>query len=304
MAAECVVEDTLTTVVLALVFVVGFVLPIAVLAFVHLREALSALREEREEAVEEGNAYAAFVRRTARMDPDGGTAPTAANGGITRGSGAVGGARGGLVDGGYGGVESGDKGGLDPVIDAYRETVMAQAGNPSADDDTVLADMAAEFGEDLAARVRSSDRLTPQLRSVLVNSGRQAADRRTDLVEAVDRELEAVSDARSTFEEVDRRVTDETRGPLENRPHEDLQETWTALSGLEDRCESHLQRRQTRIHGESFNRTGSGLTEDPALQSYLYEPLDVDFPVLAEGTDLLRRVREVRGRVESALAAR
>lgn len=300
-ALECVVEDTLATVLIALVFVVGFVLPIAVLAFVHLRDALSALRSEREEAIEEGNAYAAFVRRVARMDPETGATP-AADGGAAPGGGAVG--RGGLVHGGQGTLDSPNRGGLDPVIDAYRETVMAQAGRASADDGAVLADMAAEFGEDLAATVRGSDRLTPGLHSALVQSGRRAADRREDLVDAVDREIDAVGDARSTFEDLDRRVTDEARGPLEKRPHGDLLETWRALTELEERCESRLQRRQSEIHGESFNRAGSELTDDPALQSYLYDSLDVDFPVLAEGTDLLARVRQVRRRVESALAAR
>lgn len=302
-AVECVVEDTLVTLVLAFAFVVGVLLPIAVLAFVHLRDAIDVLREEREEATAEGNAYAAFVRRVARMDPERNAPPTAASGGTTRGGGTVG--HGGLVHGGQGGVGSTSRDGLDPVIDAYRETVMAQAGRASADDGTVLADMAAEFGEDLAATVRGSDRLTPELRSALVRTGRQAASRREDLVAAVDREREAVEAARDDFEEVDGRVTDEIRGPLEHRSHEDLQETWQSISDLEGRCESRLQRRQAEIHDESFNRIGSSDPADgPALQSYLYEPLDVRFPVLAEGTALLRRVRNVRRRVESALAAR
>lgn len=302
-AVECVVEDTLATLVLAFVFVVGILLPIAVLAFVHLRDAIAVLREEREEAAAEGNAYAAFVRRVARMDPDQGGPPTAASGGTTGGGGSM--AHGALVHGSHGDVGSRSPSGLDPVIDAYRETVMAQAGRASADDATVLSDMAAEFGEDLAATIRASDRLTPELRSALVQSGRQAATRREDLVEAVDREMEAIEEARAEFEEVDDRVTDGTKGPLANRSHEDLLDAWQSLTDIEDRCESRLQRRQADIHDESFNRTGgSDPADGPALQSYLYDPLDVRFPVLAEGTDLLRRVRNVRRRVESALAAR
>lgn len=292
---ECAVGDTLSSLLLLLVFVVGVVVPIAVLAFVHLRDAVSALREERTEAAAEANAYSAFVRRVARMDPEPAGSTTASDGGTVARSGTA--HRSAMVQGGA-------APGLDGVVDAYRETVMAEAGMGSADDREVLADMAEELGGDLAGTVRRSERLTPQIRSALIRSGRSAATRREDLVDAVDREIEDVNDARSTFEDVAQRAGEVTGGGLDGRTYDELQGTWRTVRDLEERVETRLRDRQERIHDEPFNRAGTPDDDPAALQSYLYEPVDVRFPVLADGTELVSRLRSARRRVESAIASR
>lgn len=292
---ECAVGEALTTDLLWLVFVVGVLVPVAVLAFARLRDALAVLREERTEASGEVEAYGAFARRIARMDPDRVPTPTAAGGSTVGAAGIA--HRGGLAS------DASDDAGLEEVFEAYRDTIMAEGGRAAATDRAVVEDMAAEFGSDLAGTVARSDRLSPQLRSALIRGAREAATRREELVAAVDREVDHLTDARATLERIDGRVTEEARGPFDNYAHENLIATWETVDELEGHCESLLESRQDRIHAEQFNR-GSDPGEVPPLQSYLYDSLDVTFPVLAEGVDLAGRVRTVRSRVESALASR
>lgn len=295
-ALECAVGETISTALMLLVFVVGVLVPIAFLAFVHLRDAISTLRTERTEADDEARAYSAFVRRVARMDPDPAGSASASGSVAVAESGTA--HRAALVG------SSGAAPGLDRVVDAYRETVMAEAGLSGADDGEVLADMAEELGGDLAGSVNRSDRLTPELRAALIRSGRTAATRREDLVEAVDREMDDVTAARSTFEDVARRAAEVTGGGLDGRTYDELHGTWDTVSDLEERVERELRDRQERIHGEPFNRNGAPADDPAALQSYLYDPLDVRFPVLADGTELVGRLRSARGRIESAIASR
>jgi len=293
---DCVVGEAMSTALMLFVFVIGVVVPIAFLAFVHLRDALSALKEERSEADSEATAYSAFVRRVARMDPEPAGSTTTGGGGIVAQSRTA--HRGGLIH------DDVAAPGLDQVVDAYRETVMAEAEMASADDKKVLADMAEELGGDLAGTVKGSDRLTPEVRQALIRSGRSAATRRENLVEAVDREIVDVKEAQTTFEDVARRASEETRGGLDGRTYDELLDTWERVGDLEERCESQIEGRQERIHEEPFNRAVTSGDDPAALQSYLYDPLDVRFPVLADGLELVTRLRDARCRIESAIATR
>jgi hypothetical protein len=280
---ECVVGGAIESTVL--LFVTGVLGAFLVLALVHLRDATDLVDEERERAAAERDGFAAFGRRVAAMDPDVERPVARRDGGVP------------LVQ------EPPPRGaGLSGVEDAYRGTVMDVQHFEEEYDEAFAEHLAAEFGTDVARAITTEDALTPQLQSVLVSKARAARDVRDDLVTTVGRERAALAEAESTLGDVERRLHGEAARPIGDRSYDELLATWTRLDDLEAECSAYLSDRQAAVHAEPFNMSASRAEDPDSVQSYLYGPLPVDYPVLADGTALLSDLRTAKGRVFSALA--
>jgi hypothetical protein len=280
---ECAVGGAVEQTVL--MFITGFLGAFLVLALVHLTDASDAVEEERARATDERDGFAAFARQVAGMDPDVERPVPRRDGGVPL-------AR----------VDSPRGAGLSGVEDAYRDTVMAVPHFEKEYCEAFDEHVAAEFGSDVARAIRYEEALTPQLQSVLVSKARVARDVRDDLVTTVDRERETLADADSALSDLQARLHDEAARPISDRSYDELLATWGRLDGLETECRTVLEDRQERIHAEPFNMSPSRADDPDSLQSYLYEPLPVEYPVLADGTTLLSDVQTAKGRVFGALA--
>lgn len=199
------------------------------------------------------------------------------------------------------GMQSGGR--LQVIRDTYRESVMAVEHFETDYDESLEEHMAVELSPELAAAVVDGSQVTPALRRSLVDSARNAVcdrrvvienleDERADLEEATD-QLCAIA---SQFEVTEGEELVERRFP-------DLQARWRRLDGLQTECETVMDRRQEQLH----QRPSVCLSHDRspvAMSSYLFNDLEVDFPVLAAGTSLLERIEAEQRHTVEALTER
>lgn len=272
---------------LLLFFATGLLTLFVVAAIVHLREARAAVSEERSRTAAEHDAFAAFTRRIAALDAKATSAqPTTSAGPVATMTAET---------------RPPDHS-LQRVAEAYRETVMAVPHYDEDYDESLSTNMAAEFGEEVAAAVVGGSRFTPQLKRALVEASHDAKDRRRELLTGLDREAEDLDEAGETFADVDATLESMDDRPLSERSFDDLVSVWRRLGDLEDRCTRCVDRRQERIHEWSMG--GPRIADAPTLHEYLYQPLAVTYPILAEGTALVERIHTARSRALGALTRR
>jgi len=251
----------------------------AVLAFAYLRDAREVCLDERERTATEAAAFGEFADRVSSIE--GGDA--------------------GFVAAGATGTMVGSRrdARLDRVRDAYRETVMDVPHYEEEYGDSIPRSMAEEFGADVAAAVCHGDALTPHLQSTVVGRAAAAEARREELLDAVATELDALGDAGEDLERLDRE-RDSLARHLEGGDRFDTRvDVWRRLDDLESRTESVVSDRQAFLQDSPM----SASDDIPSFHEYLYTPLEVTYPVLAAGADLVARIREDRDRVYRELTA-
>jgi hypothetical protein len=157
--------------------------------------------------------------------------------------------------------------------------------------------MAAEFGPDLAGIVESNDVLTPQLQAALIQASDAAQQDRTSFCRTLDREHDALTDARRRLRDISNTTERLTTTPLSQRSFDDVLDTESRLQCLKANCEALLEDRQQHLH-KGPSRDGI------QLQKYLYAPRSWTFPVLDDTLDCLSRLREIERRVVQAVSRR
>lgn len=239
-------------------------------ALSRLDEARSALAAERERARAELEAFEAFLARVRSLDAK---RPRSDGGVPLPGQGSP-----------------PDE--LEPVRQAYRETVMAVSHHDAEFDETLREGMAAELSPEVAAAVTTGGRLTPGLWNALVSHAVAARDRRerilSDLADerdAVERASETIAPAVATAEAID--THDE---PTASEVIADADR----VAYHERQVEALIADRQRTIH-ETEHERGT-------WYEYIYGELSTPHPVLSAGTTTLSRLETARDRLAAALA--
>lgn len=257
---------------------------VAFVALVYLRQAEDVLAEEYDRTVAERDAFREFARQVEQLDGTAATtSPSAIEGGILSRSRAP-----------------DDR--LERVRDAYRSTVMGVAHYEEEYDDTLAESMAAEFCEEVATAVRNGPRFSAQLKGALLQGSKQSRAERSALMRALDRERDALECARSEFGAVYGELERIDDRPLGEKTLTELGADWDRLAQLDRRCRDVLEDRQDRIHAGYPNLPAR--TAGVRFHEYLYGPLAVNNPVLAEGVELATVIGTARRRILRAARAR
>lgn len=265
-----------------LVFAGVFAL-IVLAALSTLRAAADAVEEEQSRTTAERDAFRSFAQRVAELSPDTATSAGVATTGAVATAAVAEPAR-----------------GLAKVREAYRETVMAV---PHYDEDygeTLVENMAAEFGDDAAMPVQDTRSLSPMLKQLLVSKATAAATERERLIGRLSHEADELKSARETLSEVEAELEDYDLPTLNRVDYGGLVDRWDHLDELEDRCSEVLQTRQHNL-GE---RNGGQRTDAATFIEYVYSLLPVDYPVLAESAAVLERIEDARRTVTLAAVRR
>lgn len=182
---------------------------------------------------------------------------------------------------------------------AYRETVMAVPHYEDEYDEPLPTNMAAEFDDEVATAVTHGSGLTPQLKRRIIVQATDAKNRRNALHDKLGSEQEALAAADDRLTDIGREVDRIAREPPSERTFGGLEGAWRRLDRLADQCAELLERRQRTVQRRRF-----GGHSDVDLRSYLYQPLPVDHPVLADGVALADRIETNKRRLYSELASR
>ncbi len=192
--------------------------------------------------------------------------------------------------------------GVDEVQQAYRETVMRMDHYEQEYDEPLGVNLAAEFSEELAVAITSTPQLTPHLHQTVVQAATAASARREPFIARLDEEDAMLDEAHQTLATIDEQYERVTEQPRYQQSVGELQETHQQLTNCISTCEQLLDERQTqRTEGHTAEPRTDELVD---LHHYLYQSLDVTYPVLADGATLLDRCLTACRRVTDDLEHR
>ena len=181
---------------------------------------------------------------------------------------------------------------LDDIQQAYRDTVMNTPHYDEEYGESLVQDMTIEFGEDLTAAIMTNSQLTPSLQQAIVQAATAASARRTTFSNQLDEEEATLKDAYQTLAPIGKQYEQSTDQPLQQQSIDDLWEAHQQLTTCISPCEQLVEERQTQ---RTDGHTALPHTDETVdLQEYLYQSLDVTYPLLADGTAVLERCLTAR----------
>lgn len=249
----------------------------AVLATGYLRDAKSAIQAERDSLLTERDAFRQFVREVESMPVSDGI----------RGDATV-----VTTVAGTSGTRQ-----LRRVREQFRETVMNVPHFEDEYDEDLRECLVAEFDDRTATALLDGGQFSRPLKERIRYQATTAQHRREQLLEALSTELESIETSQETLQTVGDELENAVDADTElfKKSFRKLSERYRSLRRTEARYEQLLADRQRDIHrvNGSYSRS-----EAPFLQEYLYEDLDVRFPVLAAVSE---QILEIRVRRRSVL---
>jgi len=246
-----------------------------------LERASRALRVERRKTVDEREAFDSFSRRVRSIPPE---RPRhritpSAEAQVT--------------------VHSPSTTGLTAVREAFEETVMSTPHYGDEYEESYAESIAGEFNVELAATLTGTVGFDQACKRTLLSSIDRAVEIRTALLETLNREAATLDDARETLEA----TADELDGidptALERLGFGALEGQLARLDVLERRCDELTDKRQEILgtHRQSMTSGGNGVD----TPTYLYQSLQVDYPVLWSIGACCDRIESVRRRLQRAI---
>ena len=191
---------------------------------------------------------------------------------------------------------------LTQVHNVYRDTVMAVPHFEEDYDESILDHMSAELNSEIAHATVNGAEFNPHLKQNLLDAAIEARDRRADFIATLNEENDALETYESRLEDMYPTIDQTVSPPCASQTFSELQYRYELLEEQEETLEQIAEDRQV---GRKTGRIGAiHLGKDIDLQKYLYQPLDVDYPVLAEATQLLGKIRITTKRVEDELIYR
>ena len=253
----------------------------AVLACVtRLPEALSVVREERARTAAEKDAFERFADRVRRMeaaDPPEQTTTVVGAGTVAR-------------------EQPSSGADVAAVREAYRETVMGTDHYEEEYGESLATNVATEFGPDYVTALAGAESLTPPLQRALVEASHRAARERASFLHTLDRELDALVDARRRLRRVAETTAELRETPFERRSLDEVVDAEGRVESLETECEAVEERRATLR--DQPERDGTDLRE------YLYGGREWRYPVVGDALDCLASVRAAQRRLVKAVLRR
>ncbi|AEN05019.1 hypothetical protein Halar_1270 [halophilic archaeon DL31] len=192
--------------------------------------------------------------------------------------------------------------GMAAVEEAYRETMMDLPHYEEDYGEPFAEHFAGEFGGEVAGAVLTNDRLTPQVKNVLLSEIREGRRQRSVYVDALEREEDRLREANSLLQGVHEQTTAVDGKRLRRLPFDQLRGRIETLDDQRERLAVALEDRQHRLHkGVTI---GWDRRDSESVYQYFYRDLDATYPVLADGTELLGKLRDVESRLITALTAK
>jgi len=192
---------------------------------------------------------------------------------------------------------------LQELREAYRKTVMGVAHYEEEYDDTLAESLEAEFGPELGSHLASGQAFTSVVKQRLLEAAHQRRQVREEFLSTLKAEQEALKSARSSLEGVAATLDEITASLSSGQLSPDPVRGYTRLDEAGRTCETLLHdRQQQRTDKQAAVDTHGQSVHD--LYSYLYQPLSVTYPVLADATSLLETLRETQKQLTRELTTR
>ncbi len=188
--------------------------------------------------------------------------------------------------------------GLKRVCDAYRATVMAVPHYRDEYDESLPVHLGEELGENLALALTQGSSLSPPLKASLAQAAALAVERRSAVIDTLDREIHALDRHRERLGDVHSRLAAHHDRSFEDARFDTLQAHREELLALRARCEGLVAERQEQLR--ELTRTTPGDLGD--FGAYLYGGDGAAHPMIAYLTDVLEVIEHTMSRIENRLA--
>jgi hypothetical protein len=256
---------------------VGIAVGLIIGTLLYLQSARSKLDQERSRTAAEREAFRKFANRIADLPANHQPSPSAM-GGVTTLTTPI-----------------PTTNAIGDVKDAYRETVMAVPHYEEEYGETLTEHMAGEFGPDVATSVSTASEISPVLQRLLVSKARESATERDTLMRSLAREQRSLNEAEETFSEIYSALSAFHPDKLHECEYSALQDRWAELETHERVSTEALEARQEDIKKNPMR--GNMDDDAPSFFEYVYQSLEVDFPVLATGSSILDQIQTSKSTV-------
>lgn len=194
--------------------------------------------------------------------------------------------------------ESQQDGSLQRLCEVYRQTVMAVPHYEDEYDEPLAENLAGEVGEELATALTSEQHLTPHLIQTLHHAVQQAAAERDAFLTDLDREATALDTTHAILTDITQWLADRTVQPFGNWSIDERYAAHDTLRTYEQQCDTLATERQETLH---TGRITTSRIESDLFTTYLYQSLDITYPVLADLAAVGELLEQARHRVEQSL---
>lgn len=188
------------------------------------------------------------------------------------------------------------------VRDAYEETVMGVEHFDEDYDETIGEHMSAEFSEEIAHAALAGGEFGPHVKRGVVEAAKEARERREQFLSLLEEEASSLEGHEGRLLEIGERVHEASEPLCADQTFDELTEHRDRLTD----CRESLERVVDRRQADRFEGHGTILAfkKELDLQEYLYRPMEVTYPVLAEAARLLSQAEVATRRIEDELIYR
>ena len=187
------------------------------------------------------------------------------------------------------------------VESLYQETVRDVSHYEAVYNDSVQESVSAEFGAEVKAAISEATGVSPQLQQLLLKVAQRSILRRRVFLDTLSDERTTLRDVQASLRKTRTTVEELDCQPLLDRSFDDLIEIRETLFCLEDDCRSWLNQRQDQLHDRQLSSSRIDDIE-PDLCTYLYQSLEVTYPILATFIETVEIIQTARRRVERAIS--
>jgi len=183
----------------------------------------------------------------------------------------------------------------------YSDIVMGTSDFEEVYDEGLQTHMSNELSPDVARILDAEQPLTSDLQNYIIQCSLEAAEKRRDLLNPLNKEQNSLDRARVTFNFVDDTVNQITKKPLWSRELSTLGHFYDQMSVCYKDCEHLISNRQSEIHATQPRYSNYS---DALFQEYLYGELENCFPVLSGASERLNRINRVQQEVTADVLRR
>ena len=191
---------------------------------------------------------------------------------------------------------------LAKVRHAYRSTVMAVPHYEEDYGESLTEHMSAELSKEIAHAVNDGGPLVEPIKRGLIESARDARNRRTEFTELLEEEINSIGTITQELGAIENAIERVNTFQCADLSYGELLQRREDLQRIQENIELTISRRQRdRTQGRSAT---IHVIKDMDLQQYLYRPMDVTYPVLAECSRLISQIDVGLRRLEGELIYR
>lgn len=195
---------------------------------------------------------------------------------------------------------------LTHVLSAYEDTVRSVPHYDAGYEETRTESLIAELGEDIVTALAANKNLMPAVKEAIVDRSQVAIDTRTELVDAITDEINALHEYQTKLDTIETRRHNLLLHLDNVYTHrgEAAFDIWCVLEEFEDELDEIAGRRQAEIHSPSVAEAPSDKmpVEPIEFYKYLYSESEASqYPVLSVIGNLGTTIRADKSQIRADL---